>query len=122
MYMLIMVLDEVAYLNQVLEAWIDSGVQGVTILESTGLGRTLAQAGSMRMFAGFSQMFAGGTVGHNTLFAVIDNLDIAEAAVKATQKILGDLSQPHTGIIFAVPVAKVWGKPEPYPPLESTKP
>lgn len=115
MYLLIMVLDDSTHLNEILDGWVDSGVRGVTILESTGLGRTLAQTGSLRMYAGFSQLFAGGRVGHNTLFAVIEDLDIAEAAVKATEAILGDLKQAHTGIIFALPVVKTWGLPEPYP-------
>jgi hypothetical protein len=53
-------------------------------------------------------------VGHNTIFAVIDSLEIAETAVKATEAVLGDLNQPHTGIIFALPVAQTWGFPEPY--------
>jgi len=63
---------------------------------------------------GFGQLFGAGRVGHNTLFAVIDSLDLAEAAVSATEAIVGDLSEPHTGIVFAVPVIKSWGVPDPY--------
>jgi hypothetical protein len=65
------------------------------------------------MFMGFGQLFGGGRVGHNTLFAVIDSLEIAEAAVRATEAIIGDLDGPDTGIIFAVPVTKTWGLPQP---------
>jgi hypothetical protein len=114
MYMLIMVLDDSTRLNELLEAWIGAGVQGVTILESTGVHRVLPRDSASPMFAGFTQIFGSGRVGHNTLFAVIDELEIADAAVVATEAILGDLSKPHTGIIFAVPVVKTWGLPEPY--------
>jgi hypothetical protein len=114
MYMLIMVLDDSSRLNEVLEAWIEAGVKGVTILESTGVNRVLPRDSASPMFAGFTQIFGSGRVGHNTLFAVIDDLEIADAAVTATEGILGDLTKPHTGIIFAVPVSKTWGLPEPY--------
>ncbi len=114
MYMLIMVLDDSSRLNEVLEAWISAGVKGVTILESTGVNRILPRTSASPMFAGFTQIFGSGRVGHNTLFAIIDDLDIADAAVNATEVVLGDLKKPHTGIIFALPVAKTWGLPEPY--------
>lgn len=114
MYMLIMVLDDVSRLDEVLQAWIGAGVKGVTILESTGVNRVLERTGARPMFAGFSQIFGAGRVGHNTLFAVVESLDLAQAAVNVTEAILGDLTRPHTGIVFALPVAQSWGMPEPY--------
>lgn len=114
MYLLVMVLDDVTHLAEVLEAWRSAGVKGVTILESTGVNRLLMRTEARSMFMGFSQLFGDSRVGHNTLFAVIHNLEIAEKAVAATEQILGDLLQPNTGIIFALPVAGTWGLPEPY--------
>lgn len=118
MFMLIMVLDDSTQLNNVLMAWRTSGVKGVTVLESTGLNRVLPRETAQSAFAGFSQFFGSGRVGHNTLFAVVSELDVAETAVAATEAVLGDLTKPHTGIIFAVPVAKAWGLPEPYAAAE----
>ncbi len=109
MYMLVMVLDDTAHLSDVLNAWDQAGVGGVTIIESTGLNRVLRRHNADMAFVGFSQMFGSGRVGHNTLFTVIDSLEMAETAVAATEAVLGDLSQPDTGIIFALPVAKTWG-------------
>lgn len=114
MYLLIMVLDDSSRLNEVLAAWVQAGILGITILESTGLNRILPRHTASPIFAGFSQMFGSGRVGHHTLLAVIDSLDLAEKAVAATESVLGDLSQPNTGLIWALPVAKTWGMPEPY--------
>ena len=114
MYMLIMVLDDVAHLDDVLQAWVSAGVKGVTVLESTGINRLLRRTEAQSMFMGFGQIFGGARVGHNTLFAVIDSMEIAEQAVKGTEAVIGDLTKPHTGIIFALPVAETWGMPEPY--------
>ncbi|PID86841.1 MAG: hypothetical protein CSA11_06435 [Chloroflexi bacterium] len=114
MYMLIMVLDNSEYLDDVLQAWVDAGVPGVTILESTGVDRVLPREQAGSMFAGFSHIFGASRVGHNTLFAVIESMALAETAVQATEAIIGDMNNPRTGIMFTLPVAKTWGIPEPY--------
>lgn len=109
MYMLVMVLDDTAHLNDVLTAWDQAGVGGVTIIESTGINRVLQRHSADIAYARFSQIFGSGRVGHNTLFTVIDSLELAEEAVKATEAVLGDLTEPDKGIIFALPVAETWG-------------
>jgi hypothetical protein len=114
MYLLIMVLDDSTRLNDVLGAWKEAGVPGITILESTGLNRVLPRHTAQPMYAGFSQVFGGGRIGHHTLFAVISSLEMANAAAEATESVLGDLTKPHTGIMFAVPISQSWGVPEPY--------
>lgn len=109
MYLLVMVLDNVEHLNDVLDAWQRAGVPGITILESTGVNRMLERNRADPAFAGFSQIFGSGRVGHNTIFSIIDDLALAETAVAETEKVVGSISQPHTGIIFAVPIAQAWG-------------
>jgi hypothetical protein len=109
MYILILVLDDVSHLDDVLKAWQDTGVNGVTILESTGLNRVLKRHRPQAAYARFGQIAGSAVVGHNTLFAVIDDMAIAEEAVIATEKVIGKLHAPNTGIMFAMPLAKVWG-------------
>jgi hypothetical protein len=111
MYMLIMVLDDPSRLNEVLAGWEGAGVRGVTILESTGLHRVLMRHRPQAAYAGFSQIFGAGRVGHNTLFAVVDGMATVESAAAATEQIVGKLDDPNTGILFALPVARVWGLP-----------
>ena len=113
MHMLIMVLDDSTRLNEVLEAWTSAGIRGVTILESTGLSRVLRRKSADPVYAGFSQIFGSARVGHQTMFAVVDSIEVAQKAVTATEAVLGSMSQPDTGIIFAVPVAQAWGLPQP---------
>ena len=117
MLQLWLVLDNPALLNDVLEAWADLGVRGITILESTGVHRVRSRASSrdVPFMLGFSRLLRTDQVGHNTLFTVIPSMEIAEKVVAATERIVGDLSQPHTGVLFAVPVAAAWGLPkQPY--------
>ncbi|MBI5956839.1 MAG: hypothetical protein HY871_07535 [Chloroflexi bacterium] len=46
---------------------------------------------------------------HNTLFSVVDDEAVIERTIAATQRIVGDLSQPNTGILFVLPVSRVVG-------------
>ena len=108
MYMLIMVLDDTARLNDVLRAWEDAGVPGVTILESTGLARALEKAPARAADAPSPAPDAG-HIGHQTLFAVVDDIDVAARVADHVQAILGDLNNPNTGILFLVPVLAAWG-------------
>jgi hypothetical protein len=39
-------------------------------------------------------------------------MEMVKKVVAATETIVGDLSQPHTGVLFAVPVAAAWGLPK----------
>lgn len=109
MYMLIMVLDDVSHLNDVLVAWEGAGVRGVTILESTGLHRVMLRHRPEAAYARFGRLFGSDYVGHNTLFAVVDSMTVVEAAVAAAEGIVGNLDDPHTGIVFALPVTRAWG-------------
>ncbi len=114
MYFLIMVLDDPTELSNVLEAWANAGVRGVTILESTGINRVLTRANPHPAMMRFGSVFGTQRVGHNTLFAVIDSLETAERAVAGTEAELGDLSKPDTGIITVLPVIKTWGLSKEY--------
>jgi len=107
--MLIMVLDDTAHMNNILQGWRNAGVNGVTIMESTGINRVLPRETANSGFMGFSQLLGTGRVGHQTLFAVIESMELAEAAKIATENVLGPLTKPHTGIMFVVPVLQTWG-------------
>ena len=111
MLQLWLVLDNPALLNDVLEAWSEVGVRGITILESTGVHRVRSRASRQDapFMLGFSRLLRTDQVGHYTLFAVVPNMEIVERLVDVTEAIVGDLSQPNTGVLFATPLLAAWG-------------
>lgn len=115
MYLLVMVLDDSTKLNDMLEAWRKAGIEGITILESTGVHRVLMRTQASPMMAGFSQIMGVPPKGHHTLFAVIQSLELAEAAVAAAENIVGSMAAPHTGLIFTLPITRVWGVVQNHP-------
>ncbi len=116
MYLLICVLDNPAHLTAVLDGWTEAGVLGVTVLDSTGVQRLRQQLDQEcpPLFMGFSRLLRTDQYSHNTLFAVVPDMDAVRRAVAATEAVTGDLSGPHTGILFALPVEAAWGLPKQY--------
>ncbi len=111
MFQIWFVLDDPALLNDVLEAWTSVGICGITILESTGVHRVRSRASThdAPLMLGLSRLLRTDQVGHTTLFAVVDDMAAVERAKEATELVVGDLSGPNTGILFATPVAAAWG-------------
>ncbi len=114
MLQIVFVLDNPALLNDVLEAWATAGVQGVTIIESTGVHRVRGRVSTqdVPLMLGLSRLLRTDQVGHNTIFAVVEDMATVERVKAVTEAVVGDLSGPNTGVLFAVPVAAAWGLPK----------
>lgn len=116
MYLLVCVLDNPSHLSAVLDGWTEAGVQGITVLDSTGVQRVRQRMSQedAPMFMSFSRLLRTDQYSHNTLFAVVKDMDTVRHAVAATEAVTGDLAGPHTGILFALPVEAAWGLPKQY--------
>jgi len=110
-YVLVLVLDDSAHLQDVLEAWQDAGVPGITVLDSTGVRRIRERldTGEAPLFMGFSRLLRPCSPSNSTLFALVKDMETIHNAIMGTERIIGDLTQPHTGIAFALPVEAAWG-------------
>ncbi|MBN2503474.1 MAG: hypothetical protein JXB38_22045 [Anaerolineales bacterium] len=110
-YLVVLVLDNPDLCHNVLETWEATGVRGITILESTGVGR-VRKAGlrdDIPLMPNLSELFKSSETHHRTLFSVVESAEQAESLKAATEKITGDLSQQNTGMMFVVELYKVFG-------------
>jgi nitrogen regulatory protein PII len=109
--LIVMVLDDRDKLPDVLAAWQEAGVPGITILPSFGIGR-ISKSGlldDLPLFVSLHSLLARQEIHHNTLFAVVgDDVDV-DTLFDATEAVVGPLTQPHTGIIMVLPVTEVRG-------------
>ena len=97
--------------KDVLDTWEEAGIRGVTILESSGLGR-VRQAGireDIPLMPSLKDLFKHTETHHRTLFTVIKDEGQIQNIVEATQSVVGDLEQPNTGFLFVLPVSQVFG-------------
>jgi hypothetical protein len=111
-YMIIAVIDELAKCPSILESWEKAGVTGITILESTGLGR-IRKGEYMRddlpLMPSLRNLMQTREEHHRTLFTVVESEEMIDRILIATEGVLGDLSEPNKGILFAVPIAHAFG-------------
>jgi nitrogen regulatory protein P-II 1 len=110
MKLLVLFLNKVEKLEEVLEGFLEVGVSGATVIDSVGMGHILSE--EVPIFAGLRFMFAGAKPHNKTVFSVIKN-EKEEEVIRLLQKILGNLNQPGTGIVFTFSLDRVEGlKPE----------
>lgn len=109
--LLVVILPDSLKSEAVIDAWVDAGVGGVTILDSAGLsqGRIHGMVDDMPLIPSLSSLLDRGKVNHFTLFTVIDDDVLLERAIRAAQIKAGGFTTPENGIMFVVPVARAWG-------------
>lgn len=117
MFLVLFVLNNAERLNEVLDAWEETGVTGITILHSSGLGRARRVSGmrdDLPLMPSLKTLFEHEEFYSRTLFTVVKDEAIVDKLVAATQKITGGLDDPGTGLLIVMPVAQAYGlyKPE----------
>jgi nitrogen regulatory protein PII len=113
-YWVVLVLDDPDQTRDVLDAWEAAGAPGVTILDSSGLGR-VRRAGirdDVPLMPSLSDLFRRQEDLHRTLFSVVKDQSQVDAMVQATEAVVGELDRGHTGLLFVVPVGQVYGLPK----------
>ena len=111
MYLVLFVLHDCELMDGVLDAWERVGVSGATILHSYGLGR-VRQAGlrdDFPLFPSIEQLLESNEEFSRTLFTVLEEQEKVDRVVSATQSIVGDLSEPNTGMLVVLPIAQAYG-------------
>lgn len=110
-HMILLVVDNPDQCPSVLDAWEELGVGGITILDSTGLGR-LRKAGlrdDIPLMPSLSHLLKGREERHRTIFTVVEGEEWVDRIVEKTQAILGDLNEANVGVLFVLPVSRVIG-------------
>ena len=100
--LVICVLNEPAYLHDVLTAFLEAGAPSATVIESQGMGRILSH--DVPVFAGFRHLFAGSKPFNHTIFTVVPNRAMTEDILRLCRDVLADCPEPQQGILFSLPV------------------
>ena len=109
-HLLVCVLDNLEQCPDILDAWEAAGAPGVTILESTGLGRVRrAVRDDLPLLPSLRDFFARRELNHRTLFTVIEDEATLERVIAATERVIGDFTRQRTGLLFVVPVSRALG-------------
>ena len=110
--MIIFVVDNPDKTDDVVDVWMALGVPGVTIFDSSGIGRATSKGtmlDDMPLMPSLSSLLrASREAPHCTLFSVVADDFNVDTLAQATQKIAGEFDEPNTGILFTVPISRVW--------------
>ncbi len=110
-FMVMLILHKIEESENILDAWEAVGVGGITILESSGLGRARKSGISrnLPMMPSLSDFLRTPEEQHRTIFTVVEDDAWVDRLVEATEAILGDMENPENGVIFVLPVARAHG-------------
>ena len=110
-YLVVFVLDNPEMCHDVLDAWEEAGARGITILESSGIGRFRRKGirDDLPLMPSISEVLRSEETPHRTMFSVVADLATARKLADAAQKAVGGLEKPHTGLLFILPVLEVYG-------------
>jgi nitrogen regulatory protein PII len=112
MYLILMVLNNPDRLEELLIAWEETGVQGATVLFSTGLGRIHQLGGwrdDMPLIPSLSDFYDVPENMNRTIFTVVKDEAQIDAVVAATQRIVGEFDEDGTGMLLVLPLARAYG-------------
>jgi len=107
----VLIVDDPTKITDVLTAWIEIGITGATILDSSGLGHLFPgeTRDDLPLFPSLSDILQTREEHHRTVLSVLaDDFDL-DRLVAATESIVGKLDDHHTGIMFVIPVTRAWG-------------
>ena len=102
MKLIVFVLNREELLEQVLEAYAETGIAGGTILDSEGMGRFLTY--EVPLFAGFKEFMKGNKPYNKTIISVVRDESPIPRLRALLDEICGGLENPGTGVLFTLPV------------------
>jgi hypothetical protein len=105
MELLVLVLNKVELLDDVLSYHVEAGVSGATVIDSVGMGRIIA---TIPIFAGFRDLMVGNRPSNKTILAAVDSSMVPELT-EGIEKILGNISEPGTGLLLTLPINTLKG-------------
>jgi nitrogen regulatory protein PII len=110
-YLVVLILPDMEKGAKVLEAWEAAGVSGITVLNSTGLGRLRRRShrDDIPLLPSLANFLQSPEHHHQTFLSVVGSEELLDRVLAVTQETLGDMTRPDSGVIFAVPVSHAIG-------------
>ena len=113
MYLLVNVLEQTQHLAGILEGFARIGIQGSTVIDTTGMGRVLMKTSAkLPQMEHINKVLKDLESSNKTMLTVIREKAVLDKAVDVIRSFCGDLSKPGKGIVFAFPLEFVEGLPQ----------
>jgi len=107
--LLVCIIEKEERLEDVLEALMEEGITGASILDAHGMYEYLAD--EIPLFAGFRALIQGNNPTNKVILSVVPDSATLEIAMETIQSVYGDFSLPSTGIMFSLDIGDTRGLP-----------
>ena len=111
MYVLIIVLNDTKYLNDVLARFVDLGVKGATMIDSQGMAGAIVEGEveHIPLFGALKTIIQGTGNNYNkTIFTVLKNEALVDKVVEAVKEVINGKAKSSTGFMFSIPVDRIF--------------
>lgn len=107
---LFIVLNDLSFLDAILNRFIELKVRGATIVDSMGMARAIMNNEGMSFFASapFQHSLDNDQKSSKTIFTVIPEEQDAKVIVEEVKKIVGDSKREVIGFMFTMPVSGIY--------------
>ncbi len=104
--LLVCIIKDHHQVEEILTGFLELGIRGATVIDGRGMGQILST--DVPIFAGFKNLFPGGSSGTYVLMSVVTE-EVIEPAAALVNEVCEDLEQAGTGFLFTLPVGYVKG-------------
>jgi hypothetical protein len=103
-------------LEEILSAWHDAGAPSVTVFDCVGTRTSDEQSGreDIPLLPTIRALLQSDEAPRKAVLAVVPDV-IVDALVRASEEVIGDLSDEGNGILFSLPAGRVVGLRSPTP-------
>lgn len=111
MYLVIFVMHDFELVEELIDAWQAIGVNGATILHSSGMEgiKQRAMRDDLPLMPSIQSLLGSEEEFNRTIFSFVDNQEMVDKIVSATQEVVGDLTLPDTGVLVVLPILQAYG-------------
>lgn len=112
MSMILFVLHDAEKLQEVLNAWEETGITGATVFLSTGIGRirdSEALREDLPIMPSLDDFYPSPENVGRTIFTITEDESLVEKIIRATESVVGDLHEPKRGILAVLPTSAIHG-------------
>ena len=104
--LLVCIVKDHHQVEEILTGFLELGIRGATVVDGRGMGQILST--DVPIFAGFRNLFPGGSSGTYVILSVVEEGRI-EDATALVNEVCEDLEKAGAGFVFSVPVNHVRG-------------
>lgn len=104
MQLLIFFTKKEEFIDELMKRLAIAGVKGGTVLESTGMAKSLANVDGMPMFDIFKEIVKTQNESSKTILLGVEENKVQDVR-NIVSEVFGDLSQPNTGVLMGIPLS-----------------